>query len=165
MGERKLRAFSPEQGIKKAGDAKQVTTNWHILKSEGKEYVWDTKMDRIDIIRQGLPYASIEVIGKRINAPVKDVLEIFGMPQTTYNKKRREHSMLSGRDSELILLLTELIDYGVEVFNKEEDKFQRWLKKPNVSLGGHTPEQLFDSATGIQEVRNSLNRLEYGNLA
>lgn len=165
MGERKLRAFNPEQGIKKAGNAKHISATWHILKSEGKEYTWDTKMDRIDIIRQGLPYASIEVIGKRINAPVKDVLHIFGMPQTTYNKKRRDQSMLSGRDSELILLLIELIDYGIEVFNKEEDKFQRWLKKPNVSLGGHTPEQLFDSATGIQEVRNSLNRLEYGNLA
>jgi uncharacterized protein (DUF2384 family) len=32
-------------------------------------------------------------------------------------------------------------------------------------LGGNTPESLFDSLTGIQEVKNALNRLEYGNLA
>ncbi len=72
---------------------------------------------------------------------------------------------MSGRDSELILLLTELTDFGIEVFNEEEEKFQRWLKKPNVSLGGSTPGSLLDTATGIQEVRNALNRIEYGNMA
>jgi uncharacterized protein (DUF2384 family) len=60
-----------------------------------------------------------------------------------------------------VLVLTELLDFGYEVFNFEKDKFQRWLQKPNISLGGVTPESLFDSLTGIQEVSNSLNRLEY----
>ena len=87
------------------------------------------------------------------------------MPQTTYNKKKRGKELLSGRDSEVILLLTELLDFGLEVFNDESEKFQRWLKKPNVSLGGVKPESLFDSVTGIQEVKNALNRLEYGNMA
>lgn len=72
---------------------------------------------------------------------------------------------MNGRNSELILVLAELLDFGKEVFNGEEDKFQRWLKKPNISLRGATPESLFDSLAGIQEVKNSLNRLEYGNLA
>jgi putative toxin-antitoxin system antitoxin component (TIGR02293 family) len=97
--------------------------------------------------------------------PVKEVLHIFGLPQTTYNKKRREKSLLNGRDSEVVLLLTELVDYGVEVFNDEEDKFLRWMKKQNYSLGDNSPESLLDSFTGIQEVRNCLNRIEYGNLA
>jgi uncharacterized protein (DUF2384 family) len=39
------------------------------------------------------------------------------------------------------------------------------LKKPNLSLGGNAPESMLDSITGIQEVRNCLNRIEYGNLA
>jgi uncharacterized protein (DUF2384 family) len=97
-----------------------------------------------------------------MNVPIKEVLHIFGLPQTTYNKKRREHSLLNGRDSEIIVLLTELVDFGVEVFNNEEDKFQRWMKKQNLSLGGNTPG-LLDSITGIQEVKNCLNRIEYGN--
>ena len=57
------------------------------------------------------------------------------------------------------------MDFGSEVFNNEEDKFQRWLKKQNISLGGNSPESLLDSATGIQEVKNCLYRIEYGNLA
>ncbi len=64
-----------------------------------------------------------------------------------------------------MLLLTELLDFGIEVFNNEEEKFQRWMKKINFSLGDNTPESLLDSVTGIQEVKNCLNRIEYGNLA
>lgn len=162
--EKKLKTFNPGKSIERAKAARNVKSGW-LLKTEAKEYVWANKMDRISLIREGIPYGSIEVIGKRINSPIKDVLHIFGLPQTTYNKKLREKSILGGRDSEIVLLLTELIDFGIEVFNNDEDKFQRWLKKPNISLGGNTPESLLDSVSGIQEVKNSLNRLEFGNLA
>jgi uncharacterized protein (DUF2384 family) len=37
------------------------------------------------------------------------------------------------------------------VFNNENDKFQRWLKKPNLSLGGKSPENLLDTITGIMK--------------
>ena len=92
-------------------------------------------------------------------------MSIIGLPQTTYNKKKSEHSVLDSRDSELILLISELIDYGIEVFNNENEKFQRWLKKPNLSLDGNAPDGLLDTVTGINEVKFCLNRLEYGNLA
>lgn len=156
--------FDPKESIKRAKTARIAAAKWR-LESEGHEYVWASKLERVGIIREGIPYAAIEVISRRINVPVKEVLPIFGMPQTTYNKKRREKSLLNGRDSEIILLLTELVDFGIEVFNNEEEKFQRWMKKENISLGGNSPESLLDSTTGIQEVKNCLNRIEYGNLA
>lgn len=137
---------------------------WSIMVAEDN-YSWSTRMDRVKIIRDGLPYESIEVISTRASLPVKQVLHWLGVAQTTYNKKKKDKDLLTGRDSEVILVLTELLDFGLEVFNNEKEKFQRWLKKPNISLGGVTPESLFDSLTGIQEVRNSLNRLEYGNMA
>jgi len=160
----KKSTFNPKESIKRAGIDKLSRPKWKLI-AEGNEYNWTSKLDRVNIIRGGVPYGSIDVISKKINVPIKDVLHIFGLPQTTYNKKRREKSLLNGRDSEVVLLLTELVDFGIEVFNNEEEKFLRWLKKANLSLGGNTPESLLDSITGIQEVRNSLNRLEYGNLA
>ena len=123
------------------------------------------KLSKINMIRNGVSFESIEVISKRINRPVKSVLSILDMPQTTYNKKKNENSRLDHRNSELIILISELIDYGTIVFNNELEKFQRWLKKPNSSLGGHVPESLLDTVTGIQEVKNALHRLEYGNFA
>lgn len=122
-------------------------------------------MERVGVIRDGIPYAAIEVVSKRLNKPVKSILAIVGVPQTTYNKKKAAHSLMDRRDSELILLINELIDYGLEVFNNEEGKFQRWLQKPNLSLGGKAPESMLDTMTGINEVKFSLNRLEFGNLA
>ena len=156
--------FNPSESISRAKNARASLPKWK-LESEGQEYTWSSKLERVSIIRTGVPYASIDVISKKINVPVKEVLNLFGLAQTTYNKKRREKSLLNGRDSEVVLLLTELVDYGIAVFNNEEDKFQRWMKKINFSLGDNTPESLLDSITGIQEVRNCLNRIEYGNLA
>ncbi len=156
--------FDPKESIGRAKATRNSSAKWR-LESEGNEYVWTSRLERVGIIRKGIPYASIDVISKRINVPIKEVLHIFGLPQTTYNKKLREKSLLNGRDSEIILLLTELLDFGIEVFNNEEIKFQRWMKKQNISLGGNTPESLLDSITGIQEVKNCLNRIEYGNQA
>jgi putative toxin-antitoxin system antitoxin component (TIGR02293 family) len=162
--ETKLKNFDIKKSVARAKSYRNPIPVWKIV-SEGKEYTWTSKLDRVNIIRKGIPYESIDVISKRINSPIKDVLTIFGLPQTTYNKKRREHSLLNGRDSEVVLLMTELLDFGIDVFNNESEKFQRWMKKENVSLGGNSPESLLDSITGIQEVKNCLNRIEYGNFA
>lgn len=156
------KSLDPKKSIHRA--RRHKSSEWSIVVAE-YTYAWSTKMDRVGIIRNGLPYESIEVISKRTNLPIRQVLHLLGVAQTTYNKKKRDKDLLTGRDSEVVLVLTELLDFGLEVFNNEKEKFQRWLKKPNISLGSVSPESLFDSLTGIQEVRNSLNRLEYGNMA
>lgn len=156
--------FNTKRSVKKAIGIKRNPKKWTI-DSDGKIYTWSNKIERVRIIRQGIPYNSIEMISKRLNRPVKTILSIVGLPQTTYNKRKNEHSLLDSRDSELIVLITELIDEGLEVFNNEEEKFQRWLKKPNLSLGGNSPESLLDTATGIEEVKFCLNRIEFGNFA
>lgn len=150
---------------KSVARAAQATKRVWKLKTAENEYSWTSTMERMQIIRQGVSYDSIETISQRMNVPVASILPILGLPTVTYNRKRKQKSLLNIHDSEIVLMLTELIDFGLEVFNKEEDKFQRWLQKPNASLGGNTPESLFDSATGIEEVRKCLSRLEYGNLA
>lgn len=130
-----------------------------------KTYKWTSNMERIRVVREGVPYASLDFISSQLNVSVKTVLALVGMPQTTYNKKKNEHSLLDQRDSELILLIIELIQYGQHVFDQEKEKFQRWLKKPNRSLGGQIPETMLDTTSGIEEVRKCLSRIEYGILA
>lgn len=156
--------FDPRNSIKRAGEIRAKGSKWAIVTSAGK-VTWETKRERVEIFRKGLPYETLEVIGRKANLPVKQVLHYFGVAQTTYNKKKRENDLLNVRDSEVVLVLSEVLDFGLEVFNNEMEKFHRWLKKPNLSLGGVAPESLFDSITGIQEVRNALNRVEYGNMA
>jgi putative toxin-antitoxin system antitoxin component (TIGR02293 family) len=122
-------------------------------------------LQKISAIRRGLPYSAIEGLSEKMGAPVKSVLEVFGLPQTTYNKKKRDGDAMSAMETELLIYVNELMDYGLDVFNDERDKFLRWLHKPNLSLGGVTPHSLLDSITGVGEVRNCLSRIDYGNLA
>lgn len=159
-----IKVFDPGKSIRRAKRNKALGKKWSIAVSKG-EYAWSSRMDRIEMIRKRLPYEAIEIISSKANLPVKRLLQLLDMPQTTYNKRRKAQELLSSRDSEIVLVLVELLDYGLAVFNGEGDKFYRWLKKPNISLGGIPPESLFDSLTGIQEVKNSLTRLEFGNLA
>jgi len=141
-----------------------ITSTWSIQLSK-KVYNWTKNTERIELIREGLPYESIEVLSKKANLSVRQLLLLLNLPQTTYNKKKKENAVLDSRYSEIILVLNELLEYGLVVFNDEKDKFQNWLTKANLSLGGVAPKSLFDSLTGIQEVKNCLDRLEYGNLA
>lgn len=135
------------------------------IQTAEESIVWYNHIDRIRLIREGLPYASLESLSAKVNIPIKHFLSFLQIPQTTYNKKKRESEKLGGRDSEIVLVLNELVDYGLDVFNGESEKFLSWLDRINLSLGGVTPKSLFDSMTGIQEVRKCLDRIEHGNFA
>lgn len=161
---KKTKPFNTKRSIRKASESELGNKQWVIV-SDGKKFSWSNRMERVEVIRQGVPYNTIEILSERLDRPVKSILSIVGIAQTTYNKKKSMHSLLDSRDSELIVLITELIDFGQRVFNNENEKFQRWLKKPNLSLGGKSPESLLDTATGIDEVNYCLNRIEYGNFA
>jgi uncharacterized protein len=131
---------------------------------------FDEKKQALDIIMQqhGAP-ANMEFDPKEVEFIVVLKLTIdsmTGKQSSNWNRLReRENDLLGISDNEAILVLSEVLDFGLEVFNNDKEKFHRWLKKPNLSLGGIAPESLFDSITGIQEVHNALNRLEYGNMA
>jgi uncharacterized protein (DUF2384 family) len=49
---------------------------------------------RLSAIRSGVPYAALETISQKLNQPIKAILELFNIPQTTYNKKKGEQALL-----------------------------------------------------------------------
>lgn len=154
--------FNVSKSVERASNKGKGNINAD-LQNTGVNYL--NKLDRIEVIRKGLSYDVIDQISTRLEISVLQLLSILGIPQTTYHKKLREHKILNSRESDLILQISDLLDFGVEVFNSENEKFTRWLKKPNKSIGGFEPMSLFDTWTGIQQVKNSLNRIEYGNMA
>lgn len=125
---------------------------------------WSSEQ-RLSVIRGGLPYSFVELLAVQANIPVREVLEWLQLPQTTYNKRKRDNEPMSRRDTELLLEIADTLFFGLDAFNNEADKFSRWLKKPNLSLVGGTPLSCFDAITGVKMVRNALVRLAYGNLA
>lgn len=160
----KTKPFNTKGSLKKGGHQRKTKRAW-TLSAEGEKYTWSSSLERVQLIRAGIPYSSIELISKKLSLPVKATLDLLGLAQTTYNKKKLEHSLLDRRNSELILKISEVADFGLEVFNNEQDKFQSWLHKTNLSLGGGKPVEFLDTVSGINEVQYCLNRIEYGNYA
>lgn len=145
-------------------DNSNKTKGWKI-KAGKKTYAWLSAEERINVVREGLPYETVDIIGQQMGSTIKSILHLLGIPQTTYNKKKSEHALMDRRESEWILSITELLTYGFDVFNQEDEKFLRWLKKPNPSLGGQLPETLLDTFIGIEQVKTCLDQLEYGSFA
>lgn len=156
--------FIVEKRKKRSVNVFSGKAEWKIVTPK-RRLKWSNPMERINLTRKGVPYSAVEVVGKKGSMTVARMLDILDLPQTTYNKKKREDEILDVRDSEILLVLSEVLDFGLFVFNDEKEKFHNWLGTKNSSLGGVTPESLFDSLTGIEEVRGALQRLEYGNLA
>ena len=77
--------FDPKKSIKRAGNEKSESSKWEITTSKDK-ITWGNRIERVAIIRRGLPYESIDVIGQKANLPIKQVLHYLGVAQTTYNK-------------------------------------------------------------------------------
>jgi putative toxin-antitoxin system antitoxin component (TIGR02293 family) len=164
------KAFDPSASIKRARKSREGSKSAEPPTVEPNLMVQEPllaldPLHKVEVIRKGLPYESIDVLSHRLNKPLSSILPLFDMPQTTYHKKKKAQLLMSRRDTESVLGIMQVYDYGLEVFNQEEDKFRRWLSKPNASLGGLSPESLFDSLSGLQEVKNCLSRIEYGNFA
>lgn len=160
----KTKPFGTRGSVDKAKQRKRKVKHWSLV-ADGKTFSWSTNQERILVIREGMPYDALGWISDKFNIPVLKVLKLVGVPQPTYNKKKKEHALMDSRTSEQVLRISELIDFGYNVFNEEDEKFQRWLKKPNLSLGGTLPIELLDTISGIDEVKFCLNRIEYGNFA
>lgn len=56
----------------------------------------------------------------------------------------------------------EILKYGLMVFNNETDKFERWFEKENVYLENYSPKELIEDEYGRIQVKQELDRIEYG---
>lgn len=135
------------------------------LVADGEALQWSTNSERLTLIRAGVPYAAIESLSKAMHVPIKRLLEVLRLPQTSYNKKKAASAKLDPRDGELVMRIVEVVEFGREVFNQEHEKFERWLLRPNRTLGSVSPLSMFDTVSGVAEVQACLERIEYGNLA
>ena len=63
--------------------------------------------------------------------------------------------------SEKIVGLADIYSYGYEVF-EEENRFNQWMFRPNIALGGLPPFDLIDNQFGREEVKNLIGRIDYG---
>lgn len=123
--------------------------------------------DRVTLIgkvRDGIPFNEFRKIRRQIDFSMDEWATFLQVSVRTLQRNEKEDKAFLPVQSERIMELTMLHNYGLEVFG-DKDKFSRWLSARSVALGGVAPKELLDTNFGIQMVKDAIARIEHGVLA
>ncbi|MCH5721184.1 antitoxin Xre/MbcA/ParS toxin-binding domain-containing protein [Niabella hibiscisoli] len=82
------------------------------------------------------------------------------MSERTLHRYAKDDGGFNGLQIERILLLEVLIDIGNEMFGQEG--FKSWLQSKPFSLNGEAVKNKLATHNGIQEVIDTLGRIQHG---
>jgi len=116
-------------------------------------------MQVITLIRNGVSGDSIIKLADLINIPKNDVYNLLNLKARTAQRQMSKN--LDADKSGHLVQITRILQRCVGVF-EDLEKAKRWLKSPNYALGNQTPLNLLDTSEGIELVRDTLTRIEYG---
>jgi len=116
-------------------------------------------MQVIELIRNGVSGDAIIRLAELINIPKNDVYNLLNLKARTAQRQMSKN--LDADKSGHLVQITRILQRCVEVF-EDLEKAKRWLKSPNYALGNEIPLNLLDTTEGIELVRDTLTRIEYG---
>lgn len=118
----------------------------------------------VSATRIGLPYKSLRKAQEIMPFSIQEWAEMLHVSTRSIDRLKKEKRKLSSSQSEKLIEITLLYDYGVDVFGSSE-KFSKWLNRTNMALGGIEPKSLLDTNQGINAVKSELSKIEYGVLS
>lgn len=116
--------------------------------------------DLMELARQGLVRSAMDSLAQLLEVSTKDLVPYLPISERTL-QRYDENKKLSPELSDYLIQIAKVYAKTVEVF-VERDKAVKWLKYPNVALGGVTPLSCLDNFSGIELVMDELGRIEYG---
>lgn len=116
--------------------------------------------DFVPMLRDGLPFASLESLMTLFGIPRSDIARFLGIPARTMNRRRKEQR-LQPWESDRVFRLARILVHAMAVF-QDREKVGRWIQSPNMALGGTTPFELMDTDAGTEQVDAVLTRIEHG---
>lgn len=111
--------------------------------------------------RLGLSRSMAETIANQIGLTDKEMAYILNISERTYRRNQAD-SVLDYQASERLLLLSDLVEHGLSVFDGRADVLNHWLRSSLPELGRQTPLALLDSVSGFGLVDDVLGRIEHG---
>lgn len=129
-----------------------------------------TPLERIEIVRQGVPAGFVVRLGSAMGVPKERVYQTIGLPRSTVERKARAEQSLSPDESERVVGLTQLIGQVQALVEQSghPEGFDaarwvgEWLDRPHPALGDRKPGDLCDTAEGRGVVSNLLARQQSG---
>lgn len=118
-------------------------------------------MQRIDLVRKGLPASAVQSAADYMVMSQKDLLSAIRIPVSTLTLRTRSRKPLSPEESDKLIRLAEAVKRAIAVFGKGAEG-KAWLNEPIVSLGGRRPVDLLDTQDGFDLVMRTLGRIQFG---
>lgn len=147
--------------------------------------VWDRWVDQVrksdpltlyQAVEAGVPAGTIVLISYALNEPAPKVMDMLGLPETTYRRRAEAGEVLpevvGHRAVGLVRLVAKLRQLLSESGDPERLKefdleawVSSWIKEPLPELGGKTPAELLRNPEGQRLVETLLERMRGGLVA
>lgn len=139
------------------------------LFTEGKDVTYNWNDDQrafnlIKIVREGIPYQYFKELAEKTPFKDKDWATLLRISTRTLDRHREENKRFQPKQSERIIELVQLLNYGKMVF-EDSIHFFNWLDSKSIALGGVKPIEVLDTSIGINMIKDELGRIEHGILA
>jgi putative toxin-antitoxin system antitoxin component (TIGR02293 family) len=118
-------------------------------------------MQRIDLVRKGLPASAVQAAADYLAMSKKDLLSAIRIPVSTLTLRTRGRKPLSPEESDKLIRLAEAVKRAIVVFGDEAEG-KAWLNDPISSLGDRRPVDLLDTQDGFDLVMRTLGRIQFG---
>lgn len=118
----------------------------------------------IKMVREGIPYSEFATISSTSPFTAKEWANYLNVSTRTLERHRDDNKTFRQEQSERILAIYQLLNFGTLVFG-DTTGFFNWLGSESIALGGIKPKELLDTSIGINIIKDELGRLEHGILA
>lgn len=109
----------------------------------------------------GIPYTLFQQIQEAGPLTLQEWADILGISAKTLTRYRKEDKVFQPWHSAVILQVTELLSFGMDVFITR-DKLYHWLEKSTFALGGRSPLSLLTNSYGRDLVMREMTLIEHG---
>lgn len=128
---------------------------------------WDDESqcyDMIAMVREGISYTDFLRFFRNEPFTDQEWANYLGLSVRTLDRYRTGQKSFPAKQSERILEIKRLLNYGESVFEDREN-FMDWMAMRNIPMGGVIPKDVLDTTIGINMVQDQLGRIEHGILA
>ncbi|MBL7765605.1 MAG: hypothetical protein JNJ58_05900 [Chitinophagaceae bacterium] len=116
--------------------------------------------DKLKPVVKQFTYKDFKKIADLTTLTVKQWADILHISERTLQRYAKDKAGFSGMQIERILLMEKMIRKGIEMFGKEG--FSAWLYFRPLSLQFQKPADQLGTYEGIQEIINTLGRIQHG---
>ena len=119
-----------------------------------------SEYDLIPLLRQGLPFTTLEATMTAFGLSRDDVTTLLHLPPRTLSR-RRQTRRLAADESDRLYRLTRILAHAERTLESRQKAID-WLRRPNRALNGDSPLRLIDTDIGAGQVDDILGRIEHG---